>query len=77
MKTNITEIQANLFKVELCDKYGCHRVVYERSTRNALKYAVEFHKKASERKRKHDLETKAIEEMIKEDEARGTKLSLD
>ena len=41
MKTNITEIQANLFKVELRDKYGCHRVVYERSTRDALKYAVD------------------------------------
>ena len=77
MKTNITEIQANLFKVELRDKYGCHRVVYERSTRDALKYAVEFHKKASERKRKHDLETRIIAEMIKQDEENDTKLSLD
>jgi hypothetical protein len=77
MKTNITEIQAGLFKVELQDKYGCHRVVYERSTRDALKYAVEFHKKASERKRKHDLETKVIAEMIKQDEEQDTKLSLD
>ena len=77
MKTNITEIQANLFKVELCDKHGCHRVVYERSTRDALKYAVEFHKKASERKRKPDLETRVIAEMIKQDEKRDTKLSLD
>ena len=77
MKTNITEIQANLFKVELCDKHGCHRVVYERSTRDALKYAVEFHKKASERKRKHDLATKVIAEMIKQHEERDPKLSLD
>ncbi len=77
MKTNIIKIDENLFKVELRDKYNSYRVVYERSTRDALKYAVEFHKNASERKRKHDLETKAIEEMIKEDEARGTKLSLD
>ena len=76
MKTNITEIQANLFKVELCDKYGSYRVVYERSTRDALKYAVEFHKKASERKRKHDLETRIIAEMIKQDEENNTKLSL-
>ena len=77
MKTNITEIQANLFKVELRDKYGSYRVVYERSTRDALKYAVEFHKKASERKRKHDLETRVIAEMIKQDEEQDTKLSLD
>ena len=77
MKTNIIKIDENLFKVELRDKYNSYRVVYERSTRDALKCAVEFHKNASERKRKHDLETKAIEEMIKEDEARGTKLSLD
>ena len=77
MKTNITEIQANLFKVELRDKHGSYRVVYERSTRDALKYAVEFHKKASERKRKHDLETRIIAEMIKQDEENDTKLSLD
>ena len=76
MKTNITEIQANVFKVELCDTYGSYRVAYERSTRDALKYAVEFHKKASERKRKHDLETRIIAEMIKQDEENNTKLSL-
>ena len=77
MKTNITEIQANLFKVELCDKYGSYRVVYERSTRDALKYAVNFHKNADERQRKHNLETIAIGEMIRQDEENGTKLSLD
>ena len=77
MKTNITQINENLFKVELKDKYNSYCVVYERSTRDALKYAVEFHKNADERKRKHDLATDAIGEMIKEDEARGTKLSLD
>ena len=77
MKTNIIQINKNLFKVELKDKHNSYRVVYERSTRDALKYAVEFHKNADERKRKHDLATNAIEEMIKEDEARGTKLSLD
>ena len=77
MKTNIIQVDTNLFKVELKDKYGSYRVVYERSTRDALKYAVEFHKKASERKRKHDLETRVIAEMIKQDEERDTKLSLD
>ena len=77
MKTNITKVDKNLYKVELKDKHNSYRVVYERSTRDALKYAVEFHKNADERKRKHDLATDAIGEMIKEDEARGTKLSLD
>ena len=77
MKTNITQVDTNLFKVELKDKYNSYRVVYERSTRDALKYAVEFHKNADERKRKHDLETNAIEEMIAIDRARGTMLSLD
>ena len=77
MKTNITQVDTNLFKVELKDKYNSYRVVYERNTRDALKYAVEFHKNADERKRKHDLSTNTIEAMIKEDEARGTKLSLD
>ena len=77
MKTNIIQVDTNLFKVELKDKYGSYRVVYERSTRDALKYAVEFHKKASERKRKYDLETRVIAEMIKQDEENNTKLSLD
>ena len=77
METNITQVDTNLFKVELKDKYNSYRVVYERSTRDALKYAVNFHKNADERKRKHDLATNAIEEMIKIDEERGTKLSLD
>ena len=77
MKTNITKVKENLYKVELKDKYNSHRVVYERNTRDALKYAVEFHKNADERKIKHDLDTNAIGEMIKKDEARGTKLSLD
>ena len=75
--TNIIQVTTNLYKVELKDKYNSYCVVYERSTRDALKYAVEFHKNANERKRKHDLHTNAIEAMIKEDEARGTKLSLD
>ena len=52
------------------------RVVYERSTRDALKYAVNFHKNADERQRKHNLETIAIGEMIRQDEENGTKLSL-
>ena len=77
MKTNITQINESLFKVELKDKYGSYNVVYERNTRDALKYAVEFHKNADERKRKHDLETNAIEEMIEIDRKRGTMLSLD
>ena len=77
MKTNITQINENLFKVELKDKYNSYRVVYERNTRDALKYAVEFHKNADERKRKHDLATDAIGEMIEIDRKRGTMLSLD
>ena len=77
MKTNITQINENLFKVELKDKHNSYRVVYERSTRDALKYAVNFHKNADERKRKHDLSTNAIEEMIEIDRKRGTMLSLD
>ena len=77
MKTNITHAGKSLYKVELQDKYGSYRVVYERSTRDALKYAVEFHKNADERKRKHDLETNAIGEMIETDRKRGTMLSLD
>ena len=77
METNITQVDKNLFKVELKDKYNSYRVVYERNTRDALKYAVEFHKNADERKRKHDLATDAIGEMIETDRKRGTMLSLD
>tara|TARA_R100000781_G_C4051172_1_gene117625 strand:+ start:535 stop:768 length:234 start_codon:yes stop_codon:yes gene_type:complete len=77
MKTNITQIDTNLYKVELKDKYGDYCVVYERSTRDALKYAVEFHKNATKRKKMKDLDAKVIEEMIKIDEARGTKMNLD
>ena len=77
MKTNITQVDTNLFKVELKDKYNSYRVVYERNTRDALKYAVEFHKNADERKRKNDLATDAIGEMIEIDRKRGTMLSLD
>ena len=75
--TNIIQVNTNLFKVELKDKYNSYRVVYERNTRDALKYAVEFHKNADERKRKHDLSTNAIGEMIETDRKRGTMLSLD
>jgi len=65
------------YRVELEDSNGLTSVVYEKSFNDAVLYASEWEKQTEKRKIKHDLETDAIEEMIKEDEARGIKLSLD
>ena len=73
-KQNINDA---FYRVELEDSNGLTSVVYEKSFNDAVLYASEWEKQTEKRKIKHDLETDAIEEMIKEDEARGIKLSLD
>ena len=65
------------YRVELEDSNKLTSVVYEKSFNDAVLYASEWAKNADERKKKHDLETNAIEEMIALDVARGTMLSLD
>ena len=65
------------YRVELTDANGFQTVVYEKSFNDAVLYANEWEKMTATRKKLHDLETKAMEEIIERDRRNGTMLSLD
>ena len=65
------------YRVELEDANGFTEVVYEKSFNDAVLYANKWEKMTDKRKKLHDLETKAMEEIIERDKANGTMLSLD
>ena len=73
-KQNIKDVY---YRVELEDANGFKTVVYEKSFNDAVLYATEWEKSTAKRKKLHDLETKAMEEIIERDRANGTMLSLD
>ena len=78
VQVNLTKSNGDAYyRVELRDKYGYMTVVYEKTFNSVVEYTRKYYENTEKRKIKHDLETNAIEAMIKEDEARGTKLSLD
>ena len=65
------------YRVELEDANGFKTVVYEKSFNDAVLYANEWEAQTAKRKKHHDLETKAMEEIIERDRRNGTMLSLD
>ena len=65
------------YRVELEDANGFKTVVYEKSFNDAVAYATKWEKSTAKRKKHHDLETKAMEEIIERDRRNGTMLSLD
>ena len=65
------------YRVELEDANGFTEVVYEKTFNDAVLYANEWEKMTKTRKKLHDLETKAMEEIIERDRRNGTMLSLD
>ena len=65
------------YRVELTDANGFKTVVYEKSFNDAVAYATKWEKNTAKRKKLHDLETKAMEEIIERDRRNGTMLSLD
>ena len=65
------------YRVELEDANGFTEVVYEKTFNDAVLYANEWEKMTKTRKKLHDLETKAMEEIIERDRRNGTWLSLD
>ena len=65
------------YRVELTDANGFQTVVYEKSFNDAVLYANEWEAQTAKRKKLHDLETKAMEEIIERDRRNGTMLSLD
>ena len=65
------------YRVELTDANGFKTVVYEKSFNDAVLYANKWEKETAKRKKLHDLETKAMEEIIERDRRNGTMLSLD
>jgi hypothetical protein len=71
------DIKDVYYRVELEDANGFKTVVYEKSFNDAVLYATEWEKSTAKRKKLHDLETKAMEEIIERDRANGTMLSLD
>ena len=73
-KQNIKDVY---YRVELEDANGFKTVVYEKSFNDAVLYATEWEKSTAKRKKLHDLETKAMEEIIERDRRNGTMLSLD
>ena len=73
-KQNIKDVY---YRVELEDANGFKTVVYEKSFNDAVLYANKWEKMTDKRKKLHDLETKAMEEIIERDKANGTMLSLD
>ena len=73
-KQNIKDVY---YRVELEDANGFKTVVYEKSFNDAVAYATKWEKSTAKRKKHHDLETKAMEEIIERDRRNGTMLSLD
>ena len=73
-KQNIKDVY---YRVELEDANGFKTVVYEKSFNDAVLYANEWEAQTATRKKHHDLETKAMEEIIERDRRNGTMLSLD
>ena len=73
-KQNINDA---FYRVDLCDSNGIKTVVYERTFEDAVLYGKEWTKMTATRKKLHDLEMKAMEEIIEKDRQRGTMLSLD
>ena len=73
-KQNIKDVY---YRVELEDANGFKTVVYEKSFNDAVLYANKWEAQTAKRKKLHDLETKAMEEIIERDKANGTMLSLD
>ena len=73
-KQNIKDIY---YRVELEDANGFTEVVYEKSFNDAVLYANKWEAQTANRKKLHDLETKAMEEIIERDRRNGTMLSLD
>ena len=71
------DIKDVYYRVELEDANGFKTVVYEKSFNDAVLYANEWEAQTDKRKKLHDLETKAMEEIIERDKANGTMLSLD
>ena len=71
------DIKDVYYRVELEDANGFKTVVYEKSFNDAVLYANEWEKMTAKRKKHHDLETKAMEEIIERDRRNGTMLSLD
>ena len=65
------------YRVELTDANGFKTVVYEKSFNDAVLYANKWEAQTDKRKKHHDLETKAMEEIIERDRRNGTMLSLD
>ena len=71
------DIKDVYYRVELEDANGFTEVVYEKSFNDAVLYANKWEAQTAKRKKHHDLETKAMEEIIERDKANGTMLSLD
>ena len=71
------DIKDVYYRVELEDANGFTEVVYEKSFNAAVLYANKWEAQTDKRKKLHDLETKAMEEIIERDKANGTMLSLD
>ena len=71
------DIKDVYYRVELEDANGFKTVVYEKSFNDAVLYANKWEAQTAKRKKHHDLETKAMEEIIERDRRNGTMLSLD
>ena len=73
-KQNINDA---FYRVDLEDANGFKSAVYEKSFNDAVLYGKEWTEMTDKRKKLHDLEMKAMEEIIEKDRQRGTMLSLD
>ena len=77
MTVSKQDIKDIYYRVELEDANGFKTVVYEKSFNDAVLYANKWEAQTAKRKKHHDLETKAMEEIIERDRRNGTMLSLD
>ena len=77
MTVSKQNIKDAYYRVELEDANGFKTVVYEKSFNDAVLYANKWEAQTAKRKKHHDLETKAMEEIIERDRRNGTMLSLD
>ena len=76
-RLTITEAHNNMYKVEMTDKYCSYTCVYEPSVEDAIAYASYWFAETEVRNKAHQVNGKAIKEMIELDRQAGitTKMS--
>ena len=71
LNLTITKAHDNMWKVEMRDHHCSYACVYEPSMVMAMSYALDWFKKADERKQENKIHAKAVMEMMAIDREAG------